>query len=257
MLFFEAGLVVHIPHSKTVIPLEYKELFLLPDDALHAELLRMTDLYTDELFDISDAQVIFPISRLVCDVERFREEQQEIMTRKGMWVCYTKTSDNKPLKEVNAKHKEEILEKYYDAHHRKLTDIVDLTLQAQGSCLLIDAHSFPSEPLPYEISQSRERPDICIGTDSYHTPWQLIEAAKGYFKERGYVVALNSPFNGCLVPQKHYHKNPNLFALMLEINRKLYMDEKTGAKKEAFLRIKSDIASFFKAPLPAQTTEHV
>ena len=43
-------LLVHIPHSSTHIPDDLRVSFALDDEALEAELLAMTDRYTDELF---------------------------------------------------------------------------------------------------------------------------------------------------------------------------------------------------------------
>ncbi|GAG89452.1 unnamed protein product, partial [marine sediment metagenome] len=43
-------LLVHIPHSSSYIPPEMKDNFLLSDNDLQEELLRMTDRYTDEIF---------------------------------------------------------------------------------------------------------------------------------------------------------------------------------------------------------------
>jgi hypothetical protein len=66
--------VLHIPHSARFIPLEASRAIQLDDAALQDELLRMTDSYTDELFPVSPVEagrVVFPVSRLVCDVERF------------------------------------------------------------------------------------------------------------------------------------------------------------------------------------------
>ncbi len=48
-------------------------------------------------------------------------------------------------------------------------------LKRKGKSLIIDCHSFPEKPFPYEEDQSLERPDICIGTDSYHSPQRLVE----------------------------------------------------------------------------------
>ena len=72
------NILIHIPHSSYAIPNEYKELFYLRDNELFQEQLKMSDSYTDELFDVKGIQkLIFPISRLVCDVERFRNETDE------------------------------------------------------------------------------------------------------------------------------------------------------------------------------------
>ena len=66
--------VLHIPHSSRRIPAEERQAIRLDDETLNGELLRMTDAYTDELFPTTPVEVgrvIFPLSRLVCDVERF------------------------------------------------------------------------------------------------------------------------------------------------------------------------------------------
>src|SRR6266478_6585509 len=87
--------VLHIPRSSRRVPAEERLTILLDDTELNNELLRMTDAYTDELFPITPAEagrVIFPLSRLVCDVERFPSDEHEPMAARGMGVTYTRTS---------------------------------------------------------------------------------------------------------------------------------------------------------------------
>ena len=202
----------------------------------------MSDSYTDELFNIKGIkQHIFPISRLVCDVERFRDEDDEEMTKQGMWVCYTKTSDCKSLKMVDDKHKQEILKLYYDKHHSAFECQVEEMLKKYRECLIIDAHSFSSTPLPYELHSQELRPDICIGTDDFHTRQKVTEYFYNAFSELGYKVGINNPFCGTIVPLKYYGRNKNVHSVMLEINRSLYMDEIIGEKNKNFFNIKQDI----------------
>lgn len=235
------NILIHIPHSSYIIPEKYKDLFYLKDDELFQEQIKMSDSYTDELFDVERIiKLIFPISRLVCDVERFRNEEDEEMTKQGMWVCYTKTSDCMPLKSVDNKHKQEILQKYYDKHHFVFESQVEEMLK-QGYCLIIDAHSFSSVPLPYELHAQNFRPDICIGTDDFHTPDKITNYFYNAFSDLGYKVCINNPFCGTIVPLKFYKKNKNVNSVMLEINRSLYMDEATGKKNNNFARIKGNI----------------
>ncbi len=235
------NILIHIPHSSYVIPDEYKDLFYLVDNELLQEQIKMSDSYTDELFDVEGIQkLIFPISRLVCDVERFRNEEDEEMSKQGMWVCYTKTSNCKPLKRVNNEHKLEILQKYYDKHHLNFEKQVSQMLK-QGQCLIIDSHSFSSKPLPYELHAQTFRPDICVGTDNFHTPYKITNYFYNAFSDFGYKVGINNPFCGTIVPLKFYRKNKNVNSVMLEINRSLYMDEDKGKKNKNFARIKRNI----------------
>lgn len=236
------NILIHIPHSSYAIPNEYRDLFYLKSNELFQEQLKMTDSYTDELFDVDKVQkLIFPISRLVCDVERFRNETDEEMTKQGMWVCYTKTSDCKPLKIVNNEHKQEILKLYYDKHHSLFESQVEEMLKEYRQCLIIDAHSFSSIPLPYELHSQDFRPDICIGTDDFHTPKEVAKYLYNAFSDLGYKVGINNPFCGTIVPLKFYRKNENVYSVMLEINRSLYMNEVAGKKNKNFVSIKRNI----------------
>ena len=239
-------ILIHIPHSSYYIPTEYKNLFLINEQELKKEQLLMTDSYTDELFNTDNKKIIFPISRLICDVERFRNEQDEEMTQQGMWVCYTKTHNLKPLKIVSEEHKQEVLNKYYDNHHNKFENEVTKILNSNKNCLIIDAHSFSSKPLPYELYKDDKRPDICLGTDNFHTNEETINYFKSAFKNKGYNVEINSPFKGTIVPLKFYKREKRVQSIMIEINRSIYMNEKTGKKQQAFLTLKKDIEEILR-----------
>ena len=227
-------MIIHIPHSSFEIPAKYRDQFLLSDSDIQAEQLRMTDAYTDVLFDAGFHTIVFPISRLICDVERFRNDADEIMAGRGMGVIYTSACDGRPLKKVTEPMKNEILRDYYDVHHQRLERCAWQCLETDGSCLIVDAHSFTSKPLPYEINQSNDRPDYCIGADDYHTPKKLVDTVRAFLENEGYSVNINHPFSGSMVPFAFYKKNPGVMSVMIEINRKLYMNEKTGQINSGF-----------------------
>jgi hypothetical protein len=85
-------LVLHIPHASSVIPADLRETLLLDDDALRRELLIMTDWHTDRLFAFPGTEaVVHPVSRLICDPERFVDDAREPMASFGMGVVYTRT----------------------------------------------------------------------------------------------------------------------------------------------------------------------
>jgi len=243
-------LLVHIPHSSTYIPPEMKDSFLLSDDKLRDEILRLTDRYTDEMFscvvELGGVSVRYNYSRLVLDPERFRDDEKEDMAKKGMGVVYTKTSDGEDLREINVNERDLLLQNIYDPYHRAITEEVQNLLNNFDRCLIIDAHSFPAIPLPFEIFQEIRRPQICLGTDAYHTPEDLIEFIRSFFEETNLTTKLNEPFPGSYVPIKFLNRDKRVKSIMIEINRELYMNEVSGEKNDSFLEIKGNIHRLIK-----------
>ena len=89
-------------------------------------------------------------------------------------------------------------------------------------------------PSPYEDEQRLVRPEICIGTDAYHTPASMRDAAVELFKEAGFTTAVNHPLAGAMVAQGFYQTDKRVEALMIEVRRDLYMDERNVEKLAVF-----------------------
>lgn len=258
-------LILNIPHSSSYVPEEDIMKVFLPHisssymydwaihpekkaaaekrkEAIEKELLAMTDWYTDELFDQGIGKaIIAPVSRLVCDTERFSHDENETMAQRGMGFCYKSGSKKQEIKDYDRDYQDEILWRYYAPHHIALTDAVSEALSASGNALIVDCHSFSPEPLPYEPDQDAERPDICIGTDDYHTAPELAEFAMHFFKSRGYSVDFNKPYDGTIVPLKYYRKDKSVQSIMIEVNRKLYLRPGTNEKSPMFKTIQKNL----------------
>jgi N-formylglutamate amidohydrolase len=137
----------------------------------------------------------------------------------------------------------------YRRHHSRLTEAVRRQLDQFDRALLIDGHSFSETVLPYEPKENFHlvRPEICLGADPYFTPDPLLNAAKTYFTKAGLEVAVNTPFAGAIVPEPFYsQRDKRVRSLMIEVNHSLYMDEKTGRKKETFEEVKEAVQGFLK-----------
>lgn len=117
----------------------------------------------------------------------------------------------------------------------------DQVLKTCGTALIIDCHSFPSHPLPCDIDQAEDRPDICLGTDTFHTPAWLVQAAKTAFEAEGLSVCIDRPYAGTIVPAAHFQKNVQVSSLMVEVNRGLYMDEGTGEPASEYSSMRSKL----------------
>lgn len=230
----ERDILLHLPHASLEIPAEWLPLFALSPEEIRWEQLVMTDWFTDELFDLPGEaeRLVFPVSRLLVDPERFVDDAQEPMAARGMGVVYTRTHDGRVLKSDAAR--EVLVETYYVPHHRQLAEWVRKRLERFGRCLIVDCHSFPSSPLPCDFDQYPERPDICIGTAGLHSPEILVTAAVRAFEALGYSVEVDRPYAGTIVPLAYFGREPRVSSLMIEVNRALYMDEEDAGRLATF-----------------------
>jgi N-formylglutamate deformylase len=241
-----SSLIFHIPHASRIIPVEYQNQFLLSTMELVAEHLRLVDRYADELFDPSGyPRVISSVSRFVCDVERFSDDEKEPMAKIGMGAVYRMTTDGRPLRrEITKEERNRLIEMYHRRNERDVENAVCEAKRSNGFALIIDCHTFPSIPLTCDEDRSIPRPDICIGTDENQTSPEVMEFITQYFTKLGYSILLNSPYVGTYIPDAYkVSKMKTDFArkgvegvqsIMIEVNRALYMDEESGEKLPQF-----------------------
>lgn len=235
------NLIVHIPHSSTNFPHDNE--YLIDKDELQKEINRLTDHATDKIFKLKDNNnhIVVDFNRLFCDVERLPDDE-EPMYKYGRGFFYTKTDSGKPLREENEKVKKEIFDKYYTLHHNKLNSLTNKLLEDNGGVFILDCHSFSNIPFDSDLIKDEIRPDICIGSDSFHTPQNILNKTIEFFNAHGFTVQVNNPYEGTIIPIEHYKKNSNIKGMMIEINRKLYMsDDINGIVNDTNVQILNDV----------------
>lgn len=215
--------LIHIPHSSLYIPDDYKNKSLLSLSELEQENLFMCDYRVDELIDDKSQAIIFPYSRIFCDVERFKDEN-EIMNKFGMGYIYTKTSQGQLMFNPNDEQKR-IITDVYDKHHKRLDETVTNILSVYQKCIIIDLHSYSTE-LVSRLFNYEQVPDICIGIEENYYSKELTDYFVKYFMDNGYSVKINYPYQGSLVPNKYYGiKNSKIVSIMIEINKRVYEND--------------------------------
>ena len=196
---------------------------MVTDAELAIELLHMTDRYTDEIFKHAvrqgDAIVEFPVSRLVLDPERFVEDDKEAMAARGMGVVYLRRHDGSALR-ADLTQKAALVRDYYEPHHRLLDECVSQHLRTFGRAIIIDCHSFPSVPLPYELVQDQQRPEICIGTDPVHTPEWLSAARMNIATTLWFVLSGSFIFGSFWVVNHQNRTSAEMVLLMYTLKTK-------------------------------------
>ncbi|MET7289409.1 N-formylglutamate amidohydrolase [Streptomyces sp. NPDC005573] len=247
----DSPVLLHVPHSSRAIPGDVRAGIVLDDDALERELDHITDAHTARIAEVAaglaDARpwrFVNGLSRLVVDPERFPDEREEMLAV-GMGAVYTRTTHRGELRAADT-DPEPLVERYFRPYARAMSEAVAGRLAATGRAVVIDVHSYPAEPLPYELHGAGPRPAVCLGTDSFHTPPELTKAALAAFAGFG-GTGLDSPFAGTYVPLEHYGRDRRVSALMVEIRRDTYMREPGGPAGPGLERLAAGLAELVDA----------
>lgn len=244
-------LVVHVPHGGTRIPAGVRRGLLLDDEALEAELLAMTDWHTPRLFGpptvaAGGVALVNRASRLVVDPERL-PDAREPMTAVGMGAIYTRTSGGAPLRaERDAAERVRLLDGWFLPWLDAMERLVGEALDRHGRCLILDAHSFPAAPLPYEDA-TLVRPGLCLGHEAAHAPAGLLPELERAAAAHGVSVAHNTPFAGSYVPLSRYGTDRRVTSVMLELNRGTHLDEATGDPGPGFPATRALVADLVRS----------
>jgi len=193
-------MILHIPHSGINTLGRNIEAF---------DIAELTDWHTDKLFWHKNAiPLIQEVSRFVCDVERFSDEN-EPMFEIGQGICYTKGTRNNDIEVID---KEYIINHIYNKWHTELNKAVAQLLLCTAKVVVVDCHSFPDK---------NDYPDFCIGTTE-QTPIELVDLVSHFLKN--YSVKINYPYGGSMIPSD-YVGNENVIPIMIEVNKKLYLND--------------------------------
>ncbi|MEU0253974.1 N-formylglutamate amidohydrolase [Streptomyces sp. NPDC006184] len=243
--------LLHVPHSARAVPDDVRGGIVLDDAELERELDHITDAHTAEIAERAAAlagvrpwRFVNRLSRLVVDPERFPDEREEMLAA-GMGAVYTRTTHRGELRPADT-DPEPLLARYFRPYAEAMTEAVAGRLAATGRAVIIDVHSYPAAPLPYELHGAGPRPPVCLGTDAFHTPPALTEAARRAFAGCG-ESGLDSPFAGTYVPLEFYGTDARVAALMVEIRRDVYMTEPGGPAGPGLDRLASALATLVDA----------
>ena len=115
----------------------------------------------------------------------------------------------------------------YRPYHRGLRHLVEKTRKRFGYCVVVDCHSMPAFS---SMTAAHRLPnaDFVLG-DRFGTSCspKFIVTAEQTLKAHGYHVRRNEPYAGGYTTHHYGQPTRSLHAFQIEINRRLYVDEKT------------------------------
>lgn len=234
--------LLNIPHSSLYIPKKYFNDYLIPFSQLKQENKEYTDLHINKLFSKLygyTGGIINKYSRLFMDPERFFDDTKEDMAKYGLGWFYEKCIlSNESLRTTI--HKEEISH-YYLKYHQQLETMVEKKLTQFNECSIIDCHSFSNRT--YHFFDKKDFPDICIGFDEFHKDEKLIKLIKEHLSE--FNISYNYPYSGSLVPLKWFNKDKRVKSTLIEINKRVYLNENHTINQEKYDMIQKKLDKLF------------
>jgi len=111
-----------------------------------------------------------------------------------------------------------------------------------GCAVLVDCHSMPSN------ARGAHAPDIVLGDRFGASCHPSVTAlAEATLRKQGYRVARNTPFAGGHTTQTYGRPGARVHALQIEINRALYVDERTLERSNGYPRVRADMSRLAEA----------
>ncbi|KWT71282.1 N-formylglutamate deformylase [Hyphomicrobium sulfonivorans] len=131
------------------------------------------------------------------------------------------------------------VQQLYIPFHAALCELVETTRQRFGYAILIDCHSMPSSSM---ASFGGPRPDIVLG-DRFGASAdnKISRFLRDTLTNLGYKVHMNRPYAGGYITEHYGRPARNVHAVQIEINRGLYIDERTLRLKKSFATLQRDL----------------
>lgn len=122
----------------------------------------------------------------------------------------------------------------YDPYHRALSQLIDDALERFGCAVVFDCHSMPAAGgAPFRAGEPPI--DFVLGDrfGSSCAP-MVTQLAEETLNDLGFETARNAPYAGGFVAAAYGRPGKGVHVLQIEINRRLYLDERRIARTDGF-----------------------
>ena len=251
-----APVVYDSPHSGADFPADF-------GNALEERLLRgYADALVDELYAHVPSQgspllrALFP--RTYIDVNRALSDLDPAMidgnwpypigppekSRAGVGLIWKRVRDHGHIYDrlLGVDEVMNRIDRYWRPYHEELARLIDEAHGQFGTVYHVNCHSMTACGAETTPDGPTERPDFVLGDRN----GQCCDAAFTLFVQEclaamGYSVAVNAPYPGVELVRRYSEPASGRHSLQIEINRKLYLDEKTLEPGPGFDGLKSDL----------------
>jgi N-formylglutamate deformylase len=130
----------------------------------------------------------------------------------------------------------------YEPYHAAVAQAIDERHRQFGAVWHLDCHSMPAVGDVMSDDPGRERAQFVLGDrDGTTCEPELTAFVATTLEAMGYTVAINDPYKGVELVRRHGRPAERRHSLQIEINRRLYLDEKTLGKHAGFARLQTNL----------------
>lgn len=255
----ELPLVFDSPHSGSHYPEDFRFSCALEN------LRRSEDAFVDELYAAAPASgatligALFP--RCYLDANRAVDDIDDALidgvwpsplrpshkTRAGLGLVRRVARPGVPIYQGKLTTAEILdrIERCHTPYHRVLDDACTRLHHKFGAVWHINCHSMPSKRSARDIGRPA---DFVLGDrDGTTCAREFTDFVAGVLRGRGYDVRINEIFKGVEIVRRQGRPALRRHSLQIEVDRALYMDQKTLEKNAGFARVQSDISHLIAA----------
>ena len=243
-------IVLDSPHSGSLRPADF-DCKLTDEDLRDAQ-----DTHIDTLYMPATAQGIallaaqFP--RTYIDVNRHEGDvdldlldapwpnvyQPSGKAHLGKALAWRTLDDGRALYErrLSAAQMQWRIDHYHRPYHQRLQQLLDAAHAQFGKVYHINCHSMnPVSGVMGEGGEGNVRSDFVLGDrDGSTCSAEFTAFVRQRLAAHGYDVAVNKPFKGVELVRAYANPSQGRHSLQLEINKRIYMDMKTGLQSAHF-----------------------
>ena len=165
-------------------------------------------------------------------------------TGQGMGLLWRIARGGAPMydRKLTSAEVERRIDRWYRPYHAALSAELDGLHRTFGAVWHINCHSMPAVGDANADDAGRSRKDFVLGDRDGTTCAQeftalVADTVAGF----GYSVAINDPYKGVEIVRRHGRPGERRNSLQIELNRRLYMDERTLEPTGGFVALETDL----------------
>lgn len=256
-------LVLDSPHSGTLYPDDFDT------SVPHAKLRQAEDTFVDELysngpgFGATLISAIFPRSyidpnRSLLDIDATLLDAAwpgpaipSPKTQRGIGLIWRVLDSGESIyaRKLTVDEVKRRIVRYHQPYQRAVKDALDRAHQHFGAVWHLNLHSMPA--VSGSISEEgpgKPRADFVLGDrDGTTCEPQFTTMVASTLRAMGYEVKINDPYKGVELVRAFSDPAAGRHSLQIEVNRKLYMDERTRERTVGFDTLKANLDRLLQA----------